>query len=121
MNTYCLACEVEGHATTACRSTHALNTPRAREVFRLMIAGKHAELTVAMLQRELLSLCPSSRHACLTQPQVDALTNAQRQDRIAMLRRRIAALDPNASLYYGWAGPGDDDPTKPHRRKGDEL
>ena len=32
---YCLACEKSGHLTTECYSTHGLNTPRDRELFRL--------------------------------------------------------------------------------------
>lgn len=47
------------------------------------------------------------------------MTNAQRLDRIAHLRTRIAALDPDAALYYGWGGPADRD-NDPKRRKGDE-
>ena len=73
--------------------------------------------TVADLQRELLSLCPSSRYARMTQPQADRLTNGQRQDRIALLRHQISRLDPNAALYYGWAGPDDE---APHRRSSDQ-
>lgn len=33
---YCLACEKLGHRTDECHSTHGLNTPAARELFRLV-------------------------------------------------------------------------------------
>ena len=33
---YCLACEKLGHLTNECHSTHGLNTPRDRELFRLV-------------------------------------------------------------------------------------
>ena len=33
---YCLACDKPGHLTTECHSTHGLNTPAARELFRLI-------------------------------------------------------------------------------------
>lgn len=32
---YCLLCEKLGHITNECRSTHGVNTPAAREIFRL--------------------------------------------------------------------------------------
>lgn len=37
--TYCLACNKPGHLTTDCHSTHGLNTPAARELFRLVRAA----------------------------------------------------------------------------------
>lgn len=39
---YCLACEKLGHLTTECHSTHGLNTPAARELFRLTQAANQA-------------------------------------------------------------------------------
>lgn len=36
---YCLACEKLGHLTTECHSTHGLNTPAARELFRVIRAA----------------------------------------------------------------------------------
>ena len=32
---YCILCDKLGHLTTQCWSTHGLNTPRNREIFRL--------------------------------------------------------------------------------------
>lgn len=33
---YCILCEKEGHLTTDCHSTHGVNDPRSREIFRLL-------------------------------------------------------------------------------------
>jgi hypothetical protein len=33
---YCLGCQKLGHRTEECHSTHGLNTPEARELFRLV-------------------------------------------------------------------------------------
>lgn len=33
---YCLACQKPGHRTDECHATHGLNTPAARELFRLV-------------------------------------------------------------------------------------
>lgn len=78
-------------------------------------------VTVADLQRELLAICRGGRWADtwrqLNAPVEWPLTNLGKRHRIAELRKRIAAIDPNAALYYGWAGPDDE---APHRRKGDE-
>lgn len=37
--TFCILCNKLGHLTTECHSTHGLNTPYAREVFRLVRAA----------------------------------------------------------------------------------
>ena len=37
--TYCLFCEKVGHRTNECWSTHGINTPRSRELFRLSRAA----------------------------------------------------------------------------------
>ena len=42
---YCLFCEKPGHLTSACHSTQGLNTPRDREMFRLV-----ARLPMDMLE-----------------------------------------------------------------------
>lgn len=114
MNLYCLACEAPGHATTNCHATHAANTPRMREVFRLVMAANYPELArslaadrdpelVADLQRELLSLCPGTQKF---NPN-DGKTAAERMARIEVLRHQIKQIDPKAALYYGWASTKD--------------
>ncbi len=72
--------------------------------------------TVADLQRELLAVCKGGRCA-ETWSKLNAPTEwpslrgeFSKLHRVNKLRAEIRALDPNAALYYGWAGPGDERP-----------
>jgi hypothetical protein len=70
--------------------------------------------TVDDLQRELLAICKGGSFAetwrRLVAPEQwpNLRSEWSKLDRVRVLRRQIAALDPNAALYYGWAGEGDD-------------
>lgn len=72
--------------------------------------------TVDDLQRELLAICKGGSFA-ETWRRVNAIVEwpslkgeIGKLSRVNELRRQIAHIDPNAALYYGWAGPGDDAP-----------
>lgn len=51
---YCLWCDKDGHQTHECRSTHAINTPAARELARLTAAHDmaHAWKTLGTMMLE---------------------------------------------------------------------
>jgi hypothetical protein len=73
-----------------------------------------APRTVEDLQRELLAVCRGGAFATAwrlvngitewpsLKSEIGKVAHARE------LRRQIQAIDPNAALYYGWAGPGDD-------------
>ena len=44
---YCLACDKDGHRTDECWSTHGINTPQARELFRLVRAAAPVTADIA--------------------------------------------------------------------------
>jgi hypothetical protein len=77
--------------------------------------------TVDDLQRELLAICRGGSFAetwhRLVAPEQWPNLRAEfsKLDRIRILRKQIAALDPKAALYYGWAGHGDDQDPKRER------
>ena len=72
--------------------------------------------TVADLQRELLAVCKGGRYAetwrKLNAPNEWPSLRGEfsKLHRANELREEIKALDQNAALYYGWAGPGDEWP-----------
>lgn len=73
-----------------------------------------APRTVADLQRELLAICRGGSFA-ETWRQVNGITEwpnlrgeFDKVSRVRELREQIIAIDPNACLYYGWAGHCDD-------------
>lgn len=70
--------------------------------------------TVADLQRELLAICKGG-NAAETYMRVNGITEwpslrgeFTKVDAVRQLRKQIAAIDPKACLYYGWAGHTDD-------------
>ncbi len=71
--------------------------------------------TISDLQRRLLHLCRNKRFfgGPGTQGEIGfniVSVEASKLRLIHDLRKQIAALDPNAALYYGWAGPADEPP-----------
>lgn len=73
-----------------------------------------APRTVEDLQRELLAICKGGSFA-ETWRKVNGITEwanlkgeISKLARIRSLREQIIAIDPNAALYYGWGGYGDD-------------
>jgi hypothetical protein len=71
--------------------------------------------TVDDLQRELLAVCRGGSFAAAwrkvngIQQWPSLRSEIEKLGRVRELRRQIAAIDPNAALYYGWAGAGDDE------------
>lgn len=71
---------------------------------------------IANLQGELLAVCRGGRFAETwrkvngIEGQPDLRGEMSKISRARELREQIAAIDPNAALYFGWAGPGDDQP-----------
>jgi hypothetical protein len=70
--------------------------------------------TVADLQRELLAVCRGGSFA-ETWRKVNGVvewpslkSQIGKLAHVRQLRKQIVAIDPNACLYFGWAGPGDD-------------
>lgn len=77
-----------------------------------------ADPRIAELQRELLAVCKGG-HVYATWAKVNGVPLNERFDwrgnfgklrRANEIRAKIIAIDPNAALYYGWAGPGDEPP-----------
>jgi hypothetical protein len=66
--TYCLACGKLGHLTTDCWSTHGLNTPEARELFRLVglanQATRAAEQNTSMVKVSADEQVAAARAKC---------------------------------------------------------
>ena len=69
--------------------------------------------TVEDLQRELLAVCRGGSFA-ESWRKVNAIaewpslrSEIGKLAHVRELRRQIAEIDPNAAMYWGWAGPGD--------------
>jgi hypothetical protein len=83
--------------------------------------------TVESLQRELLAVARGGKFAEAWReingyaevPNLRA--EIGKLSRIRELRAQIRATDPNAALYYGWGGPGDDADPVITRRADDEA
>lgn len=70
--------------------------------------------TIESLQRELLAVARGGKFA-ETWREINGLSEVPnlraeigKLERVRELRTQIRAIDPNAALYYGWAGYGDD-------------
>ncbi len=78
--------------------------------------------TVEDLQRELLAICRGGsfaetwRKICTAAQWPNLRSEIGKLARVREIRRQIAAINPDACLYYGWAGPGDEPrPRRPHQ------